>query len=257
MTIDRHTVAIVSIAGSSLDVLGSLYLAYDLLGGQHGPLRTLTRAVTYGVLYGLGYGLFLGPVFGIATGITHGITLAWELSRTARHGPRPGVLYDLAMSAIRGLGFAAGSAYLFGVTFGVAPALRFGVAFGVLSTIGQTAAYRAGIRPSLDYAPGTRPRTTSRQLLAAVNRTAGYAAGGYLSAWIANERQHALSVGLQTGLVIGLVTASVGTFTPLIEWTADNMPARRMGIIGVCLIILGFGLQSVQYWLALLDVTVG
>ena len=33
MTIDRHTLALVSIAGSSLDVLGALYLAYDLLGG--------------------------------------------------------------------------------------------------------------------------------------------------------------------------------------------------------------------------------
>jgi hypothetical protein len=36
---DRHALAIVSIIGSSLDVLGSLYLAYDLLGGEHGPLR--------------------------------------------------------------------------------------------------------------------------------------------------------------------------------------------------------------------------
>jgi len=44
---DHHTLAAISIGGSSLDVLGSLYLAYDLLGGQHGPLRLLTRAVTY------------------------------------------------------------------------------------------------------------------------------------------------------------------------------------------------------------------
>ena len=44
--VDHHTVAAISIAGSCLDVLGSLYLAYDLLGGKHGPLRLLTRAVT-------------------------------------------------------------------------------------------------------------------------------------------------------------------------------------------------------------------
>ena len=43
MTIDKLTLALVSIVGSSLDVLGALYLAYDLLGGEHGPLRTLTR----------------------------------------------------------------------------------------------------------------------------------------------------------------------------------------------------------------------
>jgi hypothetical protein len=37
MTIDKHTLALISIIGSSLDVLGALYLAYDLLGGEHGP----------------------------------------------------------------------------------------------------------------------------------------------------------------------------------------------------------------------------
>lgn len=93
MIIDRHALAVVSITGSSLDVLGSLYLAYDLLGGEHGPLRTLTRAVTYGLLFGLGFGDALGPVFGLVSGAAHGVTLAWELSRTARHGPKPGFWY--------------------------------------------------------------------------------------------------------------------------------------------------------------------
>ena len=54
MMIGRHALAIVSIVGSSLNVLGSLYLAYDLLGGEHGPHRTLTRGVTYGVIFGVG-----------------------------------------------------------------------------------------------------------------------------------------------------------------------------------------------------------
>ena len=45
-------------------MLGSLYLAYDSLGGQHGPLRLLTRAVTYSVVFGVGYGLGLGLWFG-------------------------------------------------------------------------------------------------------------------------------------------------------------------------------------------------
>jgi hypothetical protein len=57
-------------------VLGALYLAYDLLGGEHGPLRTLTRGVTYAVLFGSGYALFLGPVFGVAAGAANGLTLA-------------------------------------------------------------------------------------------------------------------------------------------------------------------------------------
>jgi hypothetical protein len=244
MMIDKHTLAVVSIAGSSLDVLGTLYLAYDLLGGEHGPLRTLTRAVTYGALFGVGFGLFLGPVFGIVSGAAHGITLAWEFSRAARRGPKPGLWYDTAMSAIRGAGFAIGAAYLYGRTFGVT--------FGTLSTAGQVIAYRAGMRPTLDYKPVARPRLTKYQFLGAVNRTIGYTVTGYISALIAHQRANALGVGLKAGLMIGAVTAVSTTCTSFIEWSADHIPERRMGAFGVGLILIGFALQSVQYWVELL-----
>lgn len=245
---DRHTLALVSIVGSSLDVLGALYLAYDLLGGEHGPLRTLTRAVTYGALFGTGYGLALGPVFGLASGVAHGITLAWEFSRASRHEPKPGFRLDAAMSAIRGCGFALGASYSFGAAFGVT--------FGVLSTVGQVIAYRFGIRPTIDYRPSTRPRLTWRQLLAAANRTVGYAVAGYVSSLVAQQRERAIGVGLTAGLALGVVTAIVGSCTPFIEWAADHVPERRMGVFGIGLILIGFALQSVQYWLALLDVGV-
>ena len=172
MSIDKHTLALISIIGSSLDVLGALYLAYDLLGGEHGPLRTLTRAVTYGALFGTGYGLAFGPVFGLASGTAHGITLAWELSRASKHRPKPGFWYDMAMSAIRGAGFALGAAYLYGGAFGAA--------LGVLSTVGQVVAYHFGIRPTIGYQPAARPHLTKQQFLAAVNRMAGFAAAGYI-----------------------------------------------------------------------------
>src|SRR6202140_2855870 len=81
---DHHTVAAVSITGTCLDVGGSLYLAYDLLGGQHGPLRLITRIVTYSIVFGVGYGIGLGAFFGLAAGMTIGITAAIELNRVAR-----------------------------------------------------------------------------------------------------------------------------------------------------------------------------
>lgn len=61
-----------------------LYLAYDLLGGQHGPLRLLTRAVTYPVVFGIGYGIGLGLFFGLASGLATGLTLSIEFNRAAR-----------------------------------------------------------------------------------------------------------------------------------------------------------------------------
>jgi hypothetical protein len=248
MTIDRHTLALISIVGGALDMLGALYLAYDLLGGEHGPLRVLTRAVTYGVLFGSGYGLALGPVFGLASGVAHGISLAWEFSRASRHAPNWGFWRDTAMSGIRGCGFAVGASYSFGVPFGIT--------FGMLSTAGQAIAYRLGIRPTLDYQPATRPRLTRTQVFAGVNRTAGYAVAGYVSSLVAGEHAHAIAVGLRTGATLGVVTVIAGSFVPFVEWEADHVPARRMGVFGVGLILAGFALQSLQYWVAFLDVGV-
>jgi hypothetical protein len=249
MTIDHHTLALISIIGSSLDVLGALYLAYDLLGGEHGPLRTLSRGVTYGALFGAGYGLGMGPIFGLASGAAHGITLAWEYSRASRRQPKPGFLVDTAMSAIRGAGFALGCAYLFGV--------RFGILFGLMSTVGQAIAYRFGIRPTVDYKPAARPHVTRFQLLAAANRTVGYAIGGYVCGLLAQHSEHAIAMGLRLGLTLGMVTAISGAFTPYIEWKADHIPEKSMGVLGVGLILIGFTLQSVQYWVSLLDITIG
>ena len=43
---------------------------------------------------------------------------------------------------------------------------------------------------------------------------------------------------------------------PYIEYYADNLPVRRLGVFGIWLVLLGFALQSVQYWMVLLDVAV-
>src|ERR1700757_4211626 len=102
---DPHTDATVSIMGTSLDALGHLYLAYDLLGGQHGPLRLLTRAVTYSIVFGIGYGLGLGLFFGLAAGIATGITIAIELNRAARGVDHYTLPWEGVFSAIRGVGF--------------------------------------------------------------------------------------------------------------------------------------------------------
>src|SRR6201988_4563884 len=104
----HHTVAAVSILGKSLDVLGSLYLAYDLLGGQHGPLRLLTRAVTYSIVFGIGYGIGLGAFFGLFSGLGPGPTLSIELNRAARGLDQYSLTWQGLFSAIRGAAVGAG-----------------------------------------------------------------------------------------------------------------------------------------------------
>jgi flagellar biosynthesis protein FliQ len=245
--IDKHIIALISIIGCSLDLVGALYLAYDLLGGEHGPLRTLTRAVTYGALFGVGYALGLGAIFGLAAGATTGVTLGLEFSRAAKHRPRPGFWYDVAMSAIRAAGYGLGVSCLYGA--------RFGIVFGALGTAGQVFSYRIGIRPTIDYQPVARPRLTRNQFLGAINRTIGYLVAGYLSALAAGLRANSIGIALRVGLTIGLVTAILSAFTSFIEWGSDHVPQKAMGVFGVGLMLVGFLLQSFQYWAGLFDWT--
>jgi len=247
-TIGRHQLAAISLIGSLFDVMGALYLAYDILGGNNGPLRALTRGVTYGIFFGVGYGLALGLPFGIAAGIAHGFTLAFELTRASRMRGRFPVRYEILFSTIRGAGFAVGAAWIHG--------WEFGFVFGILSTAGQIAGYRLGMFPGMQYTSSRSLRITPRQFLQALIRTAGYGLAGYISAAIAHHQMHALMFGEYVGLATGIVTAFFNFVTPYVEWVSDNIPDRRMGVIGVVLILIGFSMQSVQYWIALFDIPI-
>jgi hypothetical protein len=246
MFINHHTLAVISISGSCLDLLGALYLAYDLLGGEHGPLRTLTRGVTYGTIFAIGYGIPLGPVFAMTIGLTHGITLAWEFSAASKGQRCPGFWHDTAASAIRGVGYAVGGGWYFGP--------MFGLLYGAISTVSQVVAYQVGIRPTMNYAPAPHLRMSRLQALSTFNRTFGYGVAAWACALFVHRHDQAVSFGIRLGLTVGIVTFLLIAVTPVIEWAADRIPQRRMGVFGVLLMLAGFTFQSLQYWLALLDV---
>jgi hypothetical protein len=243
---DHHTAAAISIIGTCLDVLGSLYLAYDLLGGQHGPLRLLTRAVTYSVVFGIGYGVGLGLFFGWSAGIATGITLSIEFNRAARGLDHYSLPWEALFSAIRGFGFGAGLYWILGI--------RFAIAFALLLTIGQVFAYSRGMRPALDYVVARRPRLTRRQFWGTVVRTVGYIATALICSTFIRHVDHPWLFAIRVGLVTGIVTGLGATINPYIEYYADSLPERRLGAFGIGLILCGFALQSLQYWLAFFDV---
>jgi hypothetical protein len=247
-SIDHHLLASVSIVATCLDVLGTLYLAYDLLGGEHGPLRLVTRAVTYSIVFGLGYAIGLGFFFGVISGLATGVTVAIELNRAARQEHHYSSPWEAFFSAVRGAGFAAGLYRLVG--------LRFAVAFGMLITIGQVIAYSRGMRPGTDYQAARRPRMTRRQFVGTVVRTVGYSAAALVCGILAQHLEHPWRFAIRVGVVTGLVTAVGIIVNPYIEYYADRLPARTLGVLGIVLILCGFVLQSVQYWVALLDMQV-
>jgi hypothetical protein len=117
-------VPLVSITGVVLDGLGGLYLAYELLGGKHGPLRLLSRLLTYSAILGLGYGATLGLWFGLLGALVSAPTVEYLLMRRAR---------NIAPSNIE----RVTAALLHGLSFGIAGWLtvgrEFGIAFGTLS----------------------------------------------------------------------------------------------------------------------------
>jgi hypothetical protein len=244
--VDHHTLAAISVSGCCLDVIGSLYLAYDLLGGPHGPLRVLTRAVTYSVFFGIGYGLGLGFIFGVAAGSTTGITIAIELHRIARGKPHYSLFWEGTFSLIRSIGFATGLYFLMG--------LRFAIAFATIVTLGQIFAYTRGMRPGIDYSAEKHPRITARQFWGTVVRLAGYTATALVCSLLFHRIAHVWQFALRIGIVTGLVTGIGISVTPFTEYYSDNLPERRLGVIGIGLILCGFTLQSLQYWLALFDV---
>jgi hypothetical protein len=246
--IDHHAVAAVSLTGIGLDVLGGLYLAYDLLGGQYGPLRLLTRMVTYSIVFGLGYGIGLGFFFGVAAGAATGITIAIELQRTARKQGHYPLAWEAAFSTIRGMAFSAGLYRTLG--------LQFAIAFGVLVTAGTVLAYARGMGPSLDYAASRRSRLTRRQMWGVIVRTVGYTVTALVCSALVRHLSQAWLFAIRVGLVTGLVTA-VGTMVnPFIEYYADNLPERRLGVFGIWIVLSGFVLQSFQYWVAIFDIPV-
>jgi hypothetical protein len=242
---DHHTLAAVSITGSLLDVVGSLYLAYDLLGGQHGPLRLLTRAVTYSLVFGIGYALGLGLFFGAAAGIATGISVSIELNRAARGLHHYALPWEGVFAAIRGFGVGVGLYRVVGIAFAIS--------FAALITAGQIFSYSRGMRPALDYAASRRPRLTRRQFWGAVVRTVGYIASALVCTFI-HHVDHPWAFAIRVGLVTGIVTGVGITVNPFIEYYADSLPERRLGAFGIGLIFCGFALQSLQYWLALFDV---
>ncbi|MGI8551971.1 MAG: hypothetical protein ACR2PL_14475 [Dehalococcoidia bacterium] len=248
--VDHHALAWVSIAGVVLDILGGLYLAYDLLGGEHGPLRTLTRAVTYGLCFGVVYGLAFGPTFGLVTGLGLGLLLGWEFAgATLGRGDRTRAVQrtTLFIGVLRGavLGVAAG------LTFGI----RFGLAFGLLGALAIVAVYRLGFSPSGHYLTTARPRFRWRAVRASVTR--GLAIGGAaVLAGVMTRQSDGVGRGLSVGIVVTLVGVVVSTVSPFVEWWADHLPARRLGAVGAALLLLGLVLASLQYWVTVFDVPV-
>lgn len=250
ITLTRQFVAELTLAGMGFDVLGGCYLAYDLLGGRRGPLRTFARVTGYAALFFIGYAILLGLRYGIVAATGMGILLAIEFrladSNAAQDGERRSTVFLFG--------------FLRGVVLGLAgmtiAGLMFGTLFGLLSGAGLTAVYSLGFAPAHDYEIQLEPRLSKHKILASFLRALAVSVAGVITGLFTSSATHWVLFGLKLGLAAGTVSALVSLFSPAIEWRIDNLPERRLGVIGLGLIFIGLLLQSVQYWIVVFSMPV-
>ena len=250
MTFTRQFVAELSLVGMGLDILGGCYLAYDLLGGKHGPLRTIARATGYVALFFIGYAVVLGFKYAAVAATGMGISLAIEFRYAA--------MSQGESQKHRGLQLLFG--FLRGLVLGLAGAtiagLSFGAVFGVLSGIGLTISYALGYAPTRDYETKSRPHLSKHKILASFFRAIAVSVAGLAAGFISMPVTHWVVFGLKLGLAAGTVSALATLLSPVIEWQIENLPERRLGFFGLILILFGVVFQSVQYWIVVFDLSV-
>jgi hypothetical protein len=134
--------------------------------------------------------------------------------------------------------------------------LRFAILYCILLTGGQLAAYARGVRPSMQYTTSRGPEFTRALIISTVLRTVGYIVAALVCSAIVHRLDHPWLFATRLGVVTGVVTGIGMAFSPHIEYYADHLPQRLMGVIGVGLMFCGFALQSLQYWLAVFDVRI-
>ena len=135
--------------------------------------------------------------------------------------------------------------------------LWFAAVFGIFSGAGLAASYVIGFAPTPDYETRSKPRQSSRRLVASLLHAIAVSVAGILASLLTEPGTHWLYVGLRLGLAAGVVSALVSLLSPAIEWRIDNLPERRLGMLGLGLILRGMILQSIQYWSVVLNIPVG
>lgn len=233
---DNQLQAEFSLIGQLLDAFGGLLLAYDLLGGERGPLRFLLRVVFYSILSGAILAITLGLKFAIVAGLSFGLSLSFELARKAAGMLDHNFKHEMFLAAIRSIGVAAALAY--------SSSVKLGIVFGALSFVLVAVLQWFKLLPSFDYETEKKPVLKMKHFVFATMRSVLIALIGWISAMLCGEPDINL-FGLKFGLAFGATMAFVSIFVPMIEWWVDRVPDRMLGTWGVFIFVIGFIFQAV------------
>lgn len=244
ITIDNETSAMISLVGMLFDAVGGLYLAYDLLGGEKGPLSTFTRIITYSLLISTIYSVTMGLRFGLMAGLSFGAAIGLHLDRLGR-GIKDTPRFLLSISALRafGLGLAV-------LTIG------HPFAAGVTATVVFLASMflpAMKISPEMLLEPGSkRPSISKKKLMLTMLFGCLALFCDFLCIAVGINSKFAIQEMARMTLSVILTIFFVSLVCPMIEWYADNAEPKVLGYLGAILFIIGFFIQSLPSLLIVL-----
>jgi hypothetical protein len=229
--------------GMTFDSIGGLYLAYDLLGGQDGPLSRVTRIVNYSLLFFLIMILGFNLKFALIGSIGLGTATAFHMHRISHNEPET-TRFLFCIALLRGLTIFWATSYVMSL---------------VAATIGGIGLFlvsfllpRYSLTPKLWYTPGVKPSITPQKILFSciigLTVTVVLTIGEYFG-----HDSLSLFGSIRTALVLSLSLMAVTIFAPAIEWFADNVPDKRMGYVGAIMFMMGFVIQSIPSLIILLQ----
>lgn len=228
----------ISLAGMALELLGGCYLAYDLLGGRNGPLRSIARATGYLPLFLGGYWLLLGLPFALIGSVGMAALLAVEFHYAAKPG-KPSRLTLAAFGLARGLVLGAASVLPFGPAFAGLYAVLTGIGLAIVNAL--------GLAPADDYESKPRPGLRPHNLLASAVR-AMVALAASVVAVMTLHTPNPFNLVVRLVIAVGMISTMVGLCSPAIERFTLEAPERRLGLIGLGFILGGTLLDSLDKW---------
>lgn len=226
------------------DVMGGLYLAYDLLGGENGPLARLTKCVNYTLLMTLLLLTTMGLKFALIVGVAFGTAMGLHMDRVGRGIPDTNLFY-----AANGLltGVAITCAFLLYTS----PALA--IVMGLFVFALSIVLPKCSVSPATIYQSAKRPQLNWKTLMLAVVVATIAFGSGLLSVSITHGDARSIHFVLKFALTFGAAVLAVTTLSPLIEWYSDNLPPKSFGTGGVILFICGFVIQAIPSFATIFD----
>lgn len=250
MTLTEHAEAALSLTGAVCDLLGALYLAYDVFRRHAGPLGLLTRAATYSVVMALPGWALLGAPFAAVAGVGLGFLISfdqWKLARRQRLQRSSPLTQSAWAGAGRGVILGLACMPDHGWRFGLAAAGFSGGFAGLLYGLGLVPTYRP-------YRGGgwLPPRHVIRAaLLRGLALGAGVAAAFGAVRGVGGPTA-AAGLGLELAALIAVVSLLVALIAPAVEFGIENAGDSFFVYAGLSLLFCGLICDAIPHIVVLL-----